>query len=91
MVGLNRRERQFFAIDRGRFDLEFERVQHQLMDRTPHGQLHRFASCECKIVEVRNDADCVFRRDYFFRKFSGRLVEVKRFFHSGDAGNDSEE
>ena len=54
------------------------------MDRTPHVQLYDFTSGEREIVEVRNDADCVFRRDYFFRKFSGRLVEVKRFFHSSD-------
>ena len=48
---------QFFSIDRRCFDLEFERVQHELTNRTTRAQLNCFTSGKREIVDVRNNAN----------------------------------
>jgi hypothetical protein len=89
LVDLNRRVGQRFAIDRRRCDFELQRVQHELTNRTPHTELHRFRPSEGELVDTSDNPNGIFYRDDLFRELSRRVLKVEGFFrvHVGAQDN----
>src|SRR4030095_14205231 len=78
LVDFNRSVWQRFAIDRHVCDLELKRIQHELTNRTPHTELHRFRPSEGELFDSGDNPNGIFYGDDLFRQFPRRFLKVKR-------------
>ena len=77
LVDVNRRFRERVAIQRCFRDLQLERIQDQLVNRTSNTQLNRFRPGKDKLLDVRHNPNRVIQRDDLFRQFSGRVLKTE--------------
>ena len=73
------RNRNRFSIDRCFADLNFERVENDLLHRLSRIEFDRFRSGERPLRDIRRDADRVIFRRHILRQLSRCAGEVERF------------